>query len=89
MMVVLTLEHVHMNRHIGRLTEALKAMMNHLSGQGPNLLVSETKFADEERSRRNVDDSPGDSLIQRGVCITEARKTFPVTKSFCKGLAKA
>ena len=89
MMVVVASEHVHMQRHPCRLTEALQAMVDHLRRQCADLLVLEAELADEEGARGDVNHGAREGLVERGVRVAEALQAFAVAEGFGESLAEA
>jgi len=88
-MVVLPLQHIHMQCHAGRLAEALQAMVDHLRRQIADLGVLEAEVADEERSGGDVDDRARDCLVEGCMGVAEASEALAIAKGLREGFAEA
>ncbi len=83
MMVVLPLQHPHMQRDSRGLAKTLQSMMDHLRTELADLLVFEAEVANEEGSGGNVEDGAGECFVEGCVGVAEACDAFAVTE--CEG----
>lgn len=88
-MIIVPLDDIHVQRHTRILRPAAKPMMNHLRIQRPHHRRLETEIADEERARRDINDSAGEGFIKRGVSVTETCNAGAGTEGRGEGRAES
>lgn len=86
MVVVVTPEAVNVKSNSGALGEALQTMGHHLSAELAEELTLQPKVYNAIRSVREIDDSAGQSFVERGVGVAEASKTSGSAEGRGKGV---
>lgn len=89
MVIIVTLDDIHMQRHPSILRPAAKPMMNHLRIQFPHHRRLKFEIADKERARRDINDGAGQGFIKRGVGMAETCNTRAGTEGCGKGGAES
>ena len=72
MVVVISLNHIDMQRHASILGPATQTMMNHLRVQIAHHRRGEIEITNEERARGDVNDGTGEGFIERSIGVSEA-----------------
>lgn len=88
MVVVVAVCAANVQGHFGGLREALQPMGDHLGAQVADLLAAEAQVDDGPRTAREVDHSPREGLVERGIAAAEAGEGLAGTEGFCERRAE-
>lgn len=85
MVVVVTAQAVDVQGDAGSLGKALQAVGDHLTAELAEVLALEAQVDDGVGSVGQIDDSAGESLVERGVGIAEAGDASEGTEGLGEG----
>lgn len=87
--VVVAAEAVDVHGDAGSPGKALDAVGDHLGAEVTNLLALQTKVDDGEGTVRQIDDGTAEGLVERAVCVSEARETGGSAEGLGEGVAQS
>lgn len=87
--VIVTADAVDMHGHSGTLGKALHAMRHHLTAQLAQPLALQTELDDAVWTIRQVDNGPGQGLVEGSVCVTEPCEASRGAESLGKGVTES
>lgn len=86
--VIVTVGAANMQRDIGRLRKALQTVGDHLGAQVTDLLALEAEVDHSPGTAGEIDDSPGQGLVEGRIAAAKAGERLAGAERFCEGGAE-